>query len=352
MNKEIVYIISSSLTGGAEIMAIESGKFLKDNFNLDIHFVTSGPPLSDYINSLGIKNTIIPMRDNFDLLALFRLHSFLKKIKPEFVHLHMNRAGLLGGLVCKFLKIPSIITAAGMVKNIYVKYADLCLPCSKGVETHLLNNGLKTEMKLLKNCIDTSKFSQEKSIKNDNKTIISIVARLHPKKGHMDLLKIMKILLEDHKNLYLNIIGDGNKAYVKKLKTMTRKLNIEKSVFFLGECNNIKELLYDTDIFVLPSYTEGLPLSILEAFACSLPVVAYDIPGVNEINGENFQGPLLCKTGDIYSMAGIISTLIKNKYFAKKIGKSGKNYINENFDIKNYSNNLREIYSYFREKYI
>lgn len=153
---------------------------------------------------------------------------------------------------------------------------------------------------------------------------IVFVGRLIEGKGVQDLIKAVKGL-----NVKLLIVGDG--PYKKKLMDFAVKENVNCN--FCGEQSliGVKSFLSQADLFVNPSYSEGLPTSILEAGAMELPVIATNVGGTSEIinNGKN---GLLFSPKDYNELRGIITYLINNKSLCKMFGQNLKNDVIEKFD--------------------
>jgi len=198
------------------------------------------------------------------------------------------------------------------------------IPAVKFV-THL---GAKNA-KVMHNGIDLSAFENTKPIgstKAPGKTVITYIGRLVYGKGVQDLLSIFPKLKG---NVQLLIVGDG--PYRGELEALARQVNTS-NIVFLGEQRpeNIPGILKGTDIFVNPSYSEGLPTSVLEACAAGCAVVATDVGGTDEIILDGSTG-FLVKPGDKQGLTEKVNFLLENKSMRDTLGKNAKAYVIDNF---------------------
>ena len=165
--------------------------------------------------------------------------------------------------------------------------------------------------------------------KFQNKQIVTYVGRLISGKGIIDLVKsIAKINRDD---FVLLVIGDGPED--ENLKKMAKNLNIENKVEFLGAkpFDEVLGVLKVSDVFVNPSYNEGLPTTVLEAGVCKCAIVATDVGGTKEIITHQKSG-ILIQPKDIENMAASIEELLKNESKRKAFGDSAKKEIFERFN--------------------
>ena len=164
----------------------------------------------------------------------------------------------------------------------------------------------------------------------DNSIIITFIGRLIAAKGVQDLLHAFR-LLKGIANLKLLIIGDG--GYLLALKKLAQDLHLlPQKVVFLRQrdLREIRELLSITDILVNPSYSEGLPSSVLEAGAMSLPVIATDVGGTSEIIIDQITG-LLYPAGDIAKLKENIQLLIADTALRRRLSSNLYNHVKDNF---------------------
>ena len=159
---------------------------------------------------------------------------------------------------------------------------------------------------------------------------ITYVGRLIYAKGVQDLLKAFAVLTATHNDIQLLIIGEGN--YKSDLYLKTTELRLHDKVFFLGEKSSreIVKILKRTAVFVNPSYSEGMPTSVMEAAACGCSIVATDVGGTDEIIINGATGLLVQPGSDCLYSA--IDYMLKNEQRAKEMGKAAQRHVKQMFN--------------------
>lgn len=193
---------------------------------------------------------------------------------------------------------------------------------------------------VIPNGIDTDVFRKvetdlTKSLGLNGVMVITFVGRLIYAKGIQDLISAFPMIKETVPNVKLLIVGDG--PYRCQLEELTAGTGCDKDIKFLGQKtqDQIIEILSVTDIFVNPSYSEGLPTSVLEAAAIGVPIVATDVGGTREII-ENGETGLLIKEREPGQIAEAVSLLAGNKQaapenLAGKLGEAARLEIVNNY---------------------
>lgn len=256
------------------------------------------------------------LKDNLRLVTyvislFFTLIKIVRKYKIGIIHAHsVIPTGLVGVVVAKFLGCPSVITSHGMdinnfdSKSIYGHLISFSLnQCDRAIA---VNGDLAEKMKflginedkivILRNAVDTERFKPSKNMElrhkygiGENEILILFVGYLDTFKGIFELVDAFYEINKENKNVKLMMVGTGPKK--EELKKKVSRLKLDDFVIFTGNVPHDKMHKYypAADIYVLPSYTEGLPISILEAMACALPIVATDVGGIPEVvkDGEN-----------------------------------------------------------------
>lgn len=162
------------------------------------------------------------------------------------------------------------------------------------------------------------------------------------RKGIFDLLVVFKLLIQRHPDIILRIGGNGE---VKKLLKEIQTLGIQKNVRYMGWINDKKKdkLLRMTDIFVLPSYGEGMPMSVLEAMSYGIPVVSTTIGGIPELVVDGISG-FLIKPGDSSALYEKLDQMITNQELRKDFGYRGRQIVERNHDINSIAKKIVKIF--------
>lgn len=183
-------------------------------------------------------------------------------------------------------------------------------------------------------------FYPERFSDCENKKIIS-VGRLTHEKGYDILIDVWNIVAKKYSDWTLEIYGEGPER--ENLQNKINKLELEKSFLLKGTDKNIQNRYIESSIYVMSSRSEAMPMVLLEAMSCGLPVVSFDSPcGPKDIIKENEDG-FIIKFGDIGQMAEKIEELIVNKEKRKLFGANAR-YNIQRFSQDKIMNQWEKIY--------
>lgn len=274
-----------------------------------------------------------------DFLGFFEIRRFIKKLRPDIVHVHSSKAGALGRLACKSLSVPVIFTAHGWAftegvserrrkiytfierymaqisdKIITVSEYDRRLALARGVGSEKGIVTIHNGMPLL-----PKKQRGNDCSKDEDAVFLIMVARFDEPKDQRALVKALAPLKE--LKWKLELVGGG--PLLEETRQVAEKLGLKDRVTFSGFCNDVAKRLERADIFVLISHWEGLPLTILEAMRAGLPVVASDVGGVSEtiVNSET---GFLVPRGNEQALTNALSYLIGSKRARETMGERGR----------------------------
>ena len=171
--------------------------------------------------------------------------------------------------------------------------------------------------------------------------VIGTISRIEPIKNHPLLLHAFKRLLKSGKNLKLFIVGDGPDG--EKIISLARKTGICDNVIFTGERPDATSFYSLFDVFVLPSLSEGISMTILEAMSSNIPVVASDIKGNREIINNGVNG-LLFRSEDENDLVRAVSYILDNPEISRKIALRAYKYVKNEFSFKRMISEYEKIY--------
>lgn len=173
-------------------------------------------------------------------------------------------------------------------------------------------------------------------------TRLLTVGRMASVKGMPILLEAIKQLQKDHPDLKLMVVGDGPER--ADFERRAKQLGISDQVEFVGYQSQaeVRERLAEADVFVLPSFAEGVPVVLMEAMAAGVPVVTTRIAGVAELVDHDHSG-LLVPPGDTHALANAIDTLLTNPSKRTAFGHAGHQKVSAEFNIAKESAWLRRI---------
>jgi len=149
-------------------------------------------------------------------------------------------------------------------------------------------------------------------------------------------------LKKKYRDIKLLVLGEGKDK--NKLEVQIRDFNLEKNIFLLGRKENVSDHLNASDVFVMPSLWEGLPLALLEAMICGLPVVATNVGGVPEVITDGKNGFLVEPKNSLILAKKIEYLLNLEPERRKKMGLEGKKIVEEKFSLEKMVKNYENLY--------
>ena len=327
--------------GGTEIATYNIAKYLSKKYKVHV-FTTldKGLPNESFVEGFYVHRVHWPnIRFFGGLLFFFNLARFLKKIKPDIIHSQNIEFGKHLFLLNKFLRKAYVIWARGSDVNfLYMdKYDWILKKTLKNADAVIsLTDDMKKKIRevcdreifVIPNGIDLNLFEglSKKELRkkfgfNESEKIILYVGTLRPVKGITHLIEAVNIVSEKNKRLLL--IGHGEER--KHLENLVKKLKIENIVTFVGVVPNKKviEYMVASDVFVLPSLSEGFPNVILEAMASGLPIVASNVGGLPEII-KNVENGFLVDPKNPEQIAEKILIILNDEKLRKTISRNNK----------------------------
>jgi glycosyltransferase involved in cell wall biosynthesis len=206
------------------------------------------------------------------------------------------------------------------------------------------------------NGIDTSIFKKEEDtncrqklgISNDD-IVITFVGRLIYAKGVQDLISAFPRIKDTTPKAKLLIVGDG--PYRAELEKMARQTDCHSDILFLGQKTQAEliEILSTTDICVNPSYSEGLPTSVMEAASIGLPIIATDVGGTREIITTDETG-IMVKARDVGQLAEELYRLLANAELRGKLGENARILAERKFNWDKITGEYIKLYTSLVEK--
>jgi glycosyltransferase involved in cell wall biosynthesis len=207
------------------------------------------------------------------------------------------------------------------------------------VNAQVIYNGVDTSIFKRK---DTN-YRQKLGISNDV-MVVTFVGRLIYAKGVQDLISAFSKIKETVPEAKLLIVGDG--PYRANLEKLAHQTNCHSSILFLGQKNQdeVIDVLSGTDIFVNPSYSEGLGISVMEAASIGLPIIATDVGGTREIITADETG-ILVKAGDVKQLAEELPRLRANAELREKLGKNARVLVERKFNWDKITGEYIKLYT-------
>lgn len=354
--------------GGASVHLLDLAAGLQAK-NYNVHILVGGSGIlqqraAEFNLSISSAPSLVrqisPLKD---IMAFFELKRAVNEFKPDLVHLHSSKAGLLGRLVCKVTRVPCVFTAHGwsftegvsakkrmlyrVLERLTAPLAGKIITVSEYDKRLALRNIVAPESRLV--CIhngvsDKSLYSGV--VQHIDKAVVRLimVARFEQPK---DQIRLLKALSKLHRlPWHLEFVGDGPDLPIAK--ELSEQLGISAKVTFSGSCSDVPVRLASADIFVLLSHWEGLPLTILEAMSLGLPVVASDVGGVAETI-DMASGFLVPATDDMVLLDSL-TQLITSAPLRAAMGSAARNRYLQQFTLHRMLAKTEHIYQHVAQK--
>ena len=323
---------------------------------------------------LDMSREITPVRD---LISLIKMIFLLLKEKPDIVHTHTPKAGIVGMVASWIARVPNRLhTVAGlpvmeaegnkkkillMVEKVTYFCATKVYPNSYGLQEYILENNLTDEKKLQvigygsSNGIDTLHFSQTDEVLQqteqiietynlENKFVFCFVGRVVKDKGINELLYSFNKLTQKFDDIILLIVGKFEEELDPISEQSHKILEDNKNIINVGFQNDIRPYLASSDCFVLPTYREGFPNVVLQASSMGVSSIVTNINGCNEIIKHNENG-LIVEPKDKDELYSAMKKYLENEELSEKLSSDSRKDIITKYDRKVFYQYLLKEYN-------
>ncbi|MFH1642288.1 MAG: glycosyltransferase family 4 protein [Nanoarchaeota archaeon] len=301
----------------------------------------------------NISIKIFDCYGQFDLKTLKQIRNFININKIDIIHSHGYKANFytIFARLCSSVKIITTchnwITNCSKMKlyekidKMLLRYFDKIVVVSELLKAEVQRSGIPiNKIVTICNSINTESFiSKNTNFEklreslgiNINEKVVITVGRVTSEKGHIYLLEAAEKVLKNFNRVKFLIVGDGK--LLNFLKVKARELKIENKVIFAGMRNDIPDLLNIGDVFILPSLTEGMPISLLEAMATRKAIIASRVGAIPKMIDDRVSG-LLVSPGNVGELANSISELIDDNERINFLGSNAFSKVNSEFSSK------------------
>ena len=353
----IVQFIDSLDAGGAERMAINYANALSKEIAFSGLIATREEGLLLSQIDDNVSYLFLRKKKKIDLRAIFRLRKYIIQNKIDFIHAHSSSffIAVLVKFVFPQIKIIwhdhyGISQDLSSRKRFVLKFGSLFFTGIISVNSALKDWALTTlwcsKVIYMPNFIESSHFFKtEISLAGSAGKRIICVANLRPQKNHELLIEAAHLISKEFPEWTFHLFGkDFNDSYSASLNQKINNLKLDETVFLYGSIDNIASALKQSEIAVLPSLSEGLPLAILEYGLHSLPVVATNVGEVSKVITSKEEG-FVVESNNINQFVNSIKVLIEDRNYRKQVGLNLNKQIQLNYSeesiIKKYASWLR-----------
>ncbi|MCX7624698.1 MAG: glycosyltransferase family 4 protein [Candidatus Sumerlaeaceae bacterium] len=338
----------------------------------DVTVACGGGRYIPKLRELGIRHLENPIARSMNpfkhLAEIARTYRLIRQGDFDIVHVHTPIAALVGRISAWLARVPvKIYTAHGFyfhermsplkrtfhvaLEKVGAYFGDFIMTVSAEDEKAAIELGIARpgEIETILNGVDVEHFSpdtvsaemcrevREELGLTEDAIVVGFVGRLVREKGILELVRAMAKLSKEDARVRLLVVGDvltsdydaGKEAFLKE----AQELGISERICYAGMVDDTRPYLAVMDVFCLPSYREGMPVSLLEAMAMERPCVATNIRGCREEIIDGVSG-LLVPPGDADALAAVISQLIREPALARKLASAARQRVIEHFDIQ------------------
>jgi glycosyltransferase involved in cell wall biosynthesis len=313
-----------------------------------------------YPHSAGLVH-YVSMKGRFDFGAVTKLVEIIKSRNIDIIHTHGYKSDILGLLAARKAGIKIVSTPHGFSNNVgwklrlfirlglfALKFFDKVAPLSEQLVFDLKRYGIKDkQLHFIENGVDLTELAPyrktlpAKDFSAGSGLHLGYIGQLIPRKGLADLLQAFNLLWQRFPDSKLTLIGEGSQR--SELEALAKTLPAASAISFLGFRGDRIVLLKDFDAFALTSSLEGIPRCLMEAMAVGVPVVAYDIPGVDQLITHESTG-LLAPLGDWQQLANHLIRLAAEPELANKISLAARQLVDQRFSAARMAAEYQQLF--------
>lgn len=357
--KKILFLHVCLGRGGAEKLRYMLLKNIdRDKYDIKICCIGHKGEIGEQIEKLGYSVDALGLRHTFkDILTTLKIAGYLRKEKPDILQTSLFDANFHGRVASLGLGIPCIITEEHSDHYQYkgIKYlpyivsdfllsarAKYIVSCSETLRRDIIKKEKLPRHKVvtIRNCIDPSMYvvkEERTAIRNrfsiGDETVFITTASLSNRKGHSYLIDALSEIKKKGKSFKCFFAGDG--PLRNALYKRCQERGLFDNVIFLGSVENIADYLKASDVFILPSIFEGLPIALIEAMYMGLPCVVTDV-GANRELITHEQNGIIVQSGSKQELENAILSCLENKDKLSKFGITNRKIAEQSCTVKDY----------------
>jgi sugar transferase (PEP-CTERM/EpsH1 system associated) len=357
---KILHVLNTLDTGGAEMLVLNLARRIdRGRFQVAVASLGTEGDLAPAFHRLGVATRGFGRTHGLDGKLLLSLGAYVRRERFAVVHTHNATPWLYAGLAALAFRVSLVHTEHS---NLFAHQARLMkaervlsyvtravIADSEKVRRHLIDeqhlpasrvvtvpNGIDVEV--FSAPIDVAAKRRALGLPPPGTMVVGTVGRLVDVKDQAGLLRAFARL---GSAVHLVLAGDG--PLRGALETQAREAGIADRVHFLGRRDDVAEIMRTFDIFVLSSKSEGLPLTILEAMAAGLPVIATAVGGIPEVVQSGLTGELV-PAGAPEALAAAIEKVLADREGAAAMGRAGAARVRAHFDLTVMTARYEQIY--------
>jgi glycosyltransferase involved in cell wall biosynthesis len=317
---------------------------------------------------LKVPVALRPRNEGPDRLRIIRclrmMRSILTNDSFDLVHAHGYFADIVSIPVAKALSVPVVSTCHGFISNdlklraynsldrFILRFADKVIAVSDEIKQQLVRSGIEgRRIEVLLNAVHAHPRGEQASAHRaakrkflnvrDSEWIVGYIGRLSPEKGVKNLIRAGSMLVESGAPLKIVIIGDGPE--LPELTALVDQCGLASRVIFVGFQSDTSSWMPALDVLCLPSFTEGTPMSLLEAMAHGLPVVASAVGGIPSIIQSGHNG-ILVSPNQPEELSQALARLFEDDSLRKRVSEGALKTIEKDHNIDQWTRRIEDQY--------
>ena len=362
------HVLLSPLVGGAARVAMEIARELSSSgVKNKLWFPGEGAALQTARSCFGLDADTYPLTSAMSSRpwqAIYGNAFFWRRLRRDsVVHVHspVVYGALSRGLAASnALRVVHIHSEADLnsIEWAFRSPPDLVISCASYLEQRLqASSGLTLRSTTIPNpveltaCSSGSVASLESTGCPTGKPRLLMLANLSPLKGQLSAIQALATPLLRDLDAQLLLAGEErphDKGFELQLRQLAAELKVDDRVWFLGFRDDCADLLRAADMLLLPSHTEGMPLTILEAQACGTPVIATPVGGIPEIIIDGVSG-LLVEIENVEMLADRIASVLRDGQLRARLSENGRRQVEQRHSIEKYCRDLSQQIGMVRE---
>lgn len=340
----VVHLVSTLGVGGQEMVILSLVEHMdRERFNPVVLTLHEGGPLAHRIQALGVTVETVGAPGLTGLPLVRRLAARLKHHRADVLHTH-NPAPHQHGAAARVLAgVPVLIhtkhgrnnfptRARRWAEQLAGRFSDLVVAVSidSAEVARTIDRVPAHKLRVIHNGIALDTMPRATVGREGRPPRAVHVARLNRIKDQGTLLRAARIVANQLPGFTLDIVGDGPMG--EQIRSLATELGLDGVVRFHGMQDDVRPWLADADLFVLSSLSEGISITLLEAMAVGLPVVATDVGGNREVVRHGETGALV-PVGNAPALATAMFSLLTDPERARRMGAAGRERVDADFNI-------------------
>jgi len=364
----ILHLRASNFVGGPEKQLLEHMRRIdRKKYRLSLCTFEGGNEVSELhsiAEASGIETHELSDTSPFDPRVIFKLSGIVKKLNIHLLCTHGYKPNIIGRFASWLSGVPVIAISRGWtaenrkirfyerLDKIFLHLSDHVIAVSGGQREKIKKLGVGSgKISVIHNGINLAEIPHAPSAMlraslnlPEDAVIIASAGRLSPEKNQSGMIEVARQVVSRNNKAYFVIFGEG--FLRAELERKIEAAGLQDRFLLPGFRGDLQSLLHEVDIFMLPSFTEGLPNVVLEAFAVRKPVVATAVGGTPEVVTHGVSG-FLTGPAEIGKMTEYVLQLVNDPALRACMGESGYRHIEEEFGFEMQTRKYEELYAAF-----